>query len=229
MTPVQTRRPSLVARLSWMSIVFVAGCSDINAPNRSDFYEWRLIVAAGGGGADTLGFTWPRDRSNVTFWAQDTLDLPARVDRAIGTWRSQFLYGEFSGTRIADSSAADVLVFGRGAPGSIGLQSMAPECVGATDVAINQATKLLTLPIRVYVLPRADLSAPGVDACLDLTTAHEIGHSIGLFEHSDDPADLMYFNPVVAGPSVRDRNTVQRAYHTPSTVRLDANVERSQP
>jgi hypothetical protein len=210
----------LVSRFSLLALV--SGCTDINAPLRNDFYEWRLLVAAGGSAVDTLGFTWPRDRANVTFWAQDTLDLPARVDRAINTWRAQLLYGEFRGTRIADSSTADVLVFGRTAPGAAILQSMAPECIGATDVAIDQSTKLLRLPIRAYVLPRFDISEPGVEACLDLTTAHELGHGIGLFEHSDDPADLMYFNPTVAGPSERDRTTAQRAYHTESTVRLSA-------
>lgn len=204
-------------------VALVAGCTDINAPLRNDFYEWRLLVPAGGTAIDTLGFTWPRDRANVTFWAQDTLDLPARVDRAIAAWRSQFLYGEFQGTRVSDSAAADVLVFGRSTPGPVALRAMANECVGATDVLIDQVTRLLTLPIRVYVLPRYDLSAPGVEACLDLTTAHEVGHGIGLFAHSDDPGDLMYFNPVVAGPSERDRMTAQRAYHTPSTLSLDAS------
>jgi hypothetical protein len=228
MTPLPTpdaRRTTGVGRPLLASLfTLLASCSDINSPDRSDFYEWRLRVAAiaPSTGVDTLGFTWPRDRGTVTFWAQDTLDLPARVDRAIATWQGQFLYGEFRGTRVGDSAIADVLVFGRGAPQAPFLQARAAECEGVTDVRIDQVTRLLTLPIRVYVLPRFDVADPGVSACLDLTTTHEVGHGIGLFEHSDDPSDLMYFNPTVAGPSDRDRNTAQRAYHTPSTVRLSA-------
>ena len=57
---------------------------------------------------------------------------------------------------------------------------------------------------------------------LDGESAHPqpFGHALGIFQHSDDPSDLMFFNPTVAGPSDRDRTTAQRAYHTPSTVTI---------
>jgi len=61
---------------------------------------------------------------------------------------------------------------------------------------------------------------PGLESCLDLTTAHELGHALGIFQHSPDPGDLMYSDPVVTAPSARDRNTINRAYHTPTTIQL---------
>lgn len=203
------------------ALVFLAGCSEMVAAPRADFYEWRLIVP-NGPAVDTLGFTWPRDHLPVKFWAQDTLGLPARVDAAITAWQQQFLYQEFRGVRVSDRSEADVVVVG-GAPGSLpALRSRASECNGATDVEIDQASKLLTGPMIIYIDTPNAASDPGVDACLSLTTAHEVGHAIGIFQHSDEPSDLMYFNPTVAGPSDRDRTTAQRAYHTASTVTLSA-------
>ncbi len=200
-------------------LVLLAACSDMTAAPRDDWYEWRLIVPDGAA-QDTLNFTWPNDRVPVRFWALDTLNLPARVDAAIDAWQKQFLYAEFRGERVSDPDDADVVIVG-GPPGSIpAFRSTASECNGATDVEIDQTSRLLTLPMIVYIDTPFEEDAPGVDSCLSLTTAHEIGHALGIFQHSDDPSDLMFFNPTFAGPSDRDRTTAQRAYHTPSTVTI---------
>jgi predicted Zn-dependent protease len=54
--------------------------------------------------------------------------------------------------------------------------------------------------------------------CLARVTAHEIGHSIGLFQHSNNPGDLMFGVPAVRAPSPRDRSTAQVLYHTKATL-----------
>jgi predicted Zn-dependent protease len=51
-------------------------------------------------------------------------------------------------------------------------------------------------------------------ACLTRVAAHEVGHTLGLFQHSDDPGDLMYSFPAVNRPSTRDANTVITLYGT---------------
>ena len=129
-------------------LVLLAACSDMTAAPRDDWYEWRLIVPDGAA-QDTLNFTWPNDRVPVRFWAQDTLNLPARVDAAIDAWQKQFLYAEFRGERVSDPDDADVVIVG-GPPGSMpAFRSTASECNGATDVDIDQTSRLLTLPMIV--------------------------------------------------------------------------------
>ncbi|MEO8089865.1 MAG: hypothetical protein ABI703_06185 [Gemmatimonadales bacterium] len=197
-------------------------CADIAAPSRASAYEWRRIVASASG-PDTLSFHWPQTRLPVRFWAEDTLNLPIHVQHAIGQWQAAFLYGEFRGQLVADSSLADVIVTSGIAPkGGFSvtrLESlMAPECQGATDVELDASGHGFIPPVRVYVDPRFDPAAAGVDPCMALTTTHEVGHSLGIFAHSPNSADIMFANPVVTGLSPRDRATAELAYHTQPTL-----------
>ena len=70
----------------------------------------------------------------------------------------------------------------------------------------------LQLPVRIYVDPRTDPEAPGLEACLALTTAHELGHALGIWQHSDSTTDLMFADPLVSQPSDRDLQTVELLY-----------------
>lgn len=202
-------------------LALATSCGDSAAPLRADAYEWRLFEPATGGGTDTLAFAWPSASQPVKIWAQDSLGLPGHATSAIQTWEAQFLYGEFRGEMVTDSLDADVIVVAGQAPakGQV-LPSMARECEGATDLPLDPVTLILTPPIHIYVDLRFAEGTPGVETCLNLTTAHELGHALGIFQHSPDPDDLMYSDPIVTAPSARDRNTVERAYHTPTTIQL---------
>ncbi len=207
--------------LRWALLALVAACGDATAPLRADRYEWRLLEPLPDGGTDTLSFAWPTGSQPLKLWAQDSLGLVAHTTAAIQTWQAQFLYGEFRGTMVADSADADIIVLAGQPPANAPvLPSMARQCQGATDIAVDPQTFLLTPPMHIYIELRFDPDAPGVDACLALTTAHELGHALGIFQHSPDPDDLMYSDPVVSAPSERDRNTAARAYHTPTTIQL---------
>ena len=198
-------------------------CADIAAPSRGNAYEWRQIVFTGPTSADTLSFHWPRSRLPVRIWAQDTLDLTVDVEGGVAQWEAAFLYGEFEAELVADSSTADVIVrAGPAVKGGFSIirltSALAPECEGATDFDLPAGSSQLVMPIRVFVNPRFEPAAPGVSECMALTTAHELGHAIGIFAHSPDPGDLMYGNPVVGAPSSRDRSTAELAYHTEPTL-----------
>ncbi len=207
--------------IPWIILALATSCGDASAPLRVDRYEWRLFEPAPGGGTDTLAFAWPNASQPLTIWAQDTLGLPMRTTAAIQTWEAQFLYGEFRGQIVGDSGSADIIVVAGPAPaGGPVIPSMARECQGATDVSVDPLTFVLQPPMHIYIELRFAEGTPGVESCLDLTTAHELGHALGIFQHSPDPDDLMYSDPIVTAPSVRDRNTVQRAYHTPTTIQL---------
>lgn len=196
-------------------------CADIAAPSRTPAYEWRRIVATATG-PDTLSFHWPQSRLPVRIWAQDTLNLPAHVQHGISEWERAFLYGEYQAQLVSDSSVADVIVTSGIAPkGGLSitrLQSLAPECQGATDIELDASGQQILPPIRVYVDPRFAPSSPGVDECMALTTTHELGHSMGIFAHSANTDDIMFADPVVAEISPRDRATAELAYHTEPTL-----------
>ena len=193
-------------------------CADIAAPSRSNAYEWRRIV-----GTTIQSFHWPQSRLPVRIWAEDAVNLPAHVRHGIAEWEAAFLYGEFRGEVVSDSSVADVIVTsGIAPPGSFSITRLeslaAPECLGATDVELDVTGKVILPPIRVYVDPRFDPSLPGVDACMALTTTHELGHALGIFAHSPNVDDIMYSDPVVTTLSPRDRATAELAYHTEPTL-----------
>lgn len=199
-------------------------CADIASPSRADRYEWRRIVPTGSTTADTLSFHWPASRLPVRIWAQDSLNLPSHVLAGIDRWKAAFLYGEFDAVTVADSSTADVVVrIGSPVKGGFNLVRLAgsaPECEGGTDFDLPSGSRELQPPIRVFVNPRFDPAAPGVDDCLALTTTHELGHAIGIFEHSPVATDIMFGDPVVSELSARDRATAEAAYHLQPTLTI---------
>jgi len=197
-------------------------CGDIGAPIRDELYEWRIETPAiPGPGVDTLSFHWGKDRLPVRVWVEDAFELPAHMARAIEVWQSAFLYGEFAGTLVGDSSAADVIVRA-GSPDPklqrLRLHSaLAPVCIGFTDLDIDVPSRELRLPIRVFVNPSLP-DDPGLQRCLAFTSIHEMGHALGILVHSDDRADIMYVLPEVDLPSDRDIRTAEAAYHIPATL-----------
>jgi predicted Zn-dependent protease len=213
-------------RLTALGLVLAAAaCSDIAHPTRDDFYEWRYITLnAAGTGVDSLSFHWPESRLPVRVWAENAADLPENLPKAVAAWRAAFLYGEFDATVVSDSSRADVLFRAGPPPGPPSLArvrlhaTLAPQCAGATDIALSDDHTQLTLPIRVYIDPSSTPDDPDLPACLALTTTHELGHALGIFRHSTEPTDLMFSNPTVPGPSERDLETAEHIYHVPANL-----------
>ncbi|HYF39700.1 MAG TPA: hypothetical protein VD930_08440 [Gemmatimonadales bacterium] len=198
-------------------------CAEIASPSRNEVYEWRLITGNPAGTVDTLSFHWPRSRLPVRVYTEDSLSLPAYVERGLQSWEAAFLYGEFTAEVVADSNLADIVVR-VGLPSkagfSVGIKAAAPECEGETELDLPEGSSEIQPPIRVYVNPRFDPSAPEVGECLALTVTHELGHAIGIFAHSPDPNDIMYSDPVVSELSVSDRATAELAYHVAPTLTI---------
>jgi hypothetical protein len=201
-------------------------CADIASPSRSQAYEWRRIMTTSPTTADTLSFHWPRSRLPVRIWTEDALNLRQHVEYGIAQWKAAFLYGEFDAVQVADSNSAHVIVSVGVAVKSgfsvISLPSLAPECEGATEVDLPAGSRQIQAPIRVFINPRFDPATPGMQECLQLTTTHELGHALGIFNHSPDSGDLMYSDPVVSVLSARDRDTAERAYHLDSDLTVSS-------
>jgi len=87
-------------------------------------------------------------------------------------------------------------------------------CEGETSVDTGSTRFQLQLPMRMDLNVTGDPMTDSAQACLTRVAAHEVGHTLGLFQHSDDPADLMYAFPAVNQPSTRDANTVITLYGT---------------
>jgi len=198
-------------------------CGDIASPERTDLYEWRLFVPGAGGGTDTLSFHWRQSDLPVRVWVEDVAGLPGYADRAIGVWESGFFYREFRGVRVDDSTTAQVLIFGNSAPNlALGVtrlrSALAPECSGATDLDVSEEHTQLRLPIRIFIDPVLPETEPATQTCLALTTIHELGHALGIFQHSPNATDIMFADPAVELPSELDQGTVEALSHYPPTL-----------
>lgn len=202
-----------------ISAVMVAACAEVSAPNRSDVFEWRLVV-----GTDTLSFHWPGSSLPVKVWVEDQFDMPSHIASGIAQWESAFLYDEYMAELVSDSSVADVLVRTIPAPPKLArtltrLPSLARlECTGATDIDTVATRFQLQLPIRVFVWPTFDPTRTDVQECFQVVAAHELGHTLGLFQHSFTQSDLMHFDPTATQLSRRDINTAEINAHEPSSM-----------
>lgn len=209
-------------------VLVLVGCSEILSPSRTPRY---LSDLAG----ET--FRWPSDRLPVRYFADTRGMMPALVSRSIQVWEAQFLYGEFKGALVADSSAADVLVLWQDSvppdvpPDTAGAVGA---CDGLTQYIIDSTAAMsgivrgptsgvqppltMTEPIRVHLRVRPGFTEAQVAACMPRVAAHEMGHTIGILTHSPANTDLMWGTPTTDTPTNRDRNTAQVLYHTAPTI-----------
>lgn len=200
-----------------LALLAGTGC-ELAPPVRPAGYDFRSQP-------DNLVFHWPAERMPVRYWVEAKGALPDYVDDGIRQWKAQFLYGEFDGARVGDSASADVRVFLQGNAPPSALLTGAPAvdaCTGQTTITVGTDNRV-TLPINVTVRWFAGFTAEQVANCLARVTTHEVGHSLGLLQHSDQATDLMFGAPFgsvqVRGPSPRDRASAQRLYHTTADVR----------
>lgn len=199
-------------RRLWAAIALGAvACTEPLIPTRPDTYAFTGLLGE--------IFHWPSDRLPVRYWADPRGALRQYVSLAIGTWQEQLLYGEFSGEMVSDSTQADVIVLWTDSvPPDVPPDQGPPvkACGGATSANTDTSGVRLDGPIhtQLTVLTGTVFTAGQVAACMERTTLHEIGHTLGLLAHSSDTLDIMYFTPAVRAPSTADRWTVQLLYHT---------------
>jgi predicted Zn-dependent protease len=199
--------------------LLLLACADASAPSRGGRYDWRIFVPFDSAGprVDTLTFHWTAAQLPVRVWAQDTLATPQHVQDAIDRWKSAFLYGEFDAVLVPDSGRADLIVRVQPLSGN-GIPALLGACEAETEIETGNTRRELRVPIHISLHPKADPSVVDPAPCLDIVATHELGHAMGIFQHSDDPLDLMFAQPDVNTPSMRDIHTIETIYHLPSNM-----------
>jgi predicted Zn-dependent protease len=202
-------------RVAGIATVLLAACDGATPPERPAPYDYAIRLENG----PILSFRWPLASLPVRLWVEPDMDLEPIVMAAIAQWKGTALYGEFDAVLVADSTRADVRI----RPGTP--FASAPDnpmnCGGATSIGVESDTTI-TLPFVVTLNRRLGVDDGNVKECLALVITHELGHTLGLFLHSDDPQDLMHARPNPAGLSPRDKATFTTLYHSPVSVRLPA-------
>jgi hypothetical protein len=203
-------------RRAALACLLTVACTDPLLPSHAPVYLF----------TDTFGdvFHWPADRLPVRFYAEPRGNLPALLRRAVEVWERQFLYGEFRGELVQDSSAADVIVrWEDSVPLDVPPDNGPPvnACGGVTQAFLDTLGTSFVGPFETQIRIVFDSTfTPGqIQACVARTTIHEMGHALGLLREAPDSLqDIMFSPPLVSLPGTRDRNTIQALYHTPATL-----------
>jgi len=170
---------------------------------------------------DTLVFHWPASALPVRVYADPRGAMPALVSHALAAWEAQFLYGEFRGVSVSDSSQADVIVQWSGSIPPDVPPDPGPPVTACGGQTVYPSWVMGSSPgraVRVTLGGLAGYTPAQVAACLQRVAIRELGHAIGLLRHSPSPLDIMNQTPTAVAPSGADRNTVEVLYHTAATV-----------
>lgn len=176
-------------------------------------------------GDTTLVFRWPASHQPVHIYAEPVGDLQANVASAAARWLSALRCGELSLALVGDSTGADVIVRNPPSappapptPAGIVLAADSVGACGGQTRADFDSTNTMTGPVRAYVYPIAT-DPTALAGCYRMVTTHELGHALGILNHSPDTTDIMYSSPRRSTLSPGDRVTFQYLHHTTPTIR----------
>lgn len=196
-----------------LALTLIAACAEPTIPGRVSY-----------GFDDGFGgvFRWPAGSLPVRFYLDDRGPMRTLISEGLAAWEAQFLYGEWRGALEPDSNNAHVIVrWGGPVPPDVPPDTGAPAfaCTGVTQIVFDSASNAVERPMRVSVNELAGTFTPEQRvACYARVLAHELGHTLGLLQHSAQSTDLMAAQPTVRAPSARDRMTAEVLYHTAPTI-----------
>jgi hypothetical protein len=208
-----------------LGILAFAACDSPTVPERllTEVYDYRLLAP------DPLVMRWPVG-TTVKVYVEPHSDpahhaaLLNALDNGIAVWNDAALYREVQLARAVELSEADAVLIYSNALQPVDVSSCSPGGgLAYTTFCIdpNDSGRLALFPIRnvgggrvkflVTVRTQATLDAESVKRLV----AHELGHVLGIAQHSKRPTDLLYPGPIARSePSPADRATLQVLYHS---------------
>jgi len=195
----------------------LAACT-LEPPTRAAPYDFRLMP-------ENLVFHWTPERA-VFYAVEPEGALQEYVRSGLALWQDQLVFGELRTLIVTNAAGADVhITMDNGAPPAGTLTNDPPvnACQGVTSYPPLTATSQLSGPLEVRLQWFAGFNPNDIANCLSRVAAHEIGHTLGLLQHSDQAGDMMFGAPygalVARTLSSRDRSTIEALYHTPPGIR----------
>lgn len=204
--------------------VVLTACESTTIPERvaGEVYEYRLSTP------ELRVLRWPVGTTVRVHVAADaeaarTAQLESALTHAIDAWNDAALYGEVQLARTSTVESADaVLLFSSTAP-PLDLSG----CPRGGALAVTTFCLDPQQPSRLAILPLLNggggrvkflITIAGVvsdDELLRRLVTHELGHVLGIAQHSPRSSDLMYGGTLTtAFPSAADRATLTLLYHT---------------
>ena|GEM_PF-5555608 len=194
-------------RLSFiLSAASLTGCMQATDPGMNERYTVEFSSPASVAGKKFHWTTMPvKVKYNSCQVTGCSASLEAAVRRGIDFWkRNASLYGEIQ-TEYSDSGDIEVKY----------VQSTGGNTIGVCSASLGQYSNgqmvaIKPLSLTIYTA----LSGGGVsDSNYEFVAAHEMGHCLGLWEHSPRDGDLMYYlltNKTSYSP--RDLNSMRWLY-----------------
>ncbi len=197
------RRTSLGAILAAASL---ACCMQATDPGLNERYTVEFSSPASVAGKKFHWTTMPvKIKYNACQVAGCSASIEAAVRKGIDFWkRNASLYGEIQ-TEYAESGDIEVKY----------VSSLGGNTIGVCSASLGQYSNGVMVAIKPLSLTIATTVGGGAisDAEFEFVSAHEMGHCLGLWEHSPRNGDLMYYLLTdKTGYSPRDLNSMRWLY-----------------
>ena len=211
-------------RCALLAALLASGCDSATVPERDriEVYDFRLFIDN-----DSVVLRWPnasRIRVYLNPATNPALDPLLSEGFRIGSmgWENAALYDDYIFAQVGVPQQADVIITWSGAPLPVETAQCPPSGGFAfTTFCVNpERTRLVPFPLRDTDMPSRvrflvtirESSATNAARVRSLV-AHELGHVLGIVQHSPNPDDLMFTDPLARQvPNARDRSTVQLLY-----------------
>jgi hypothetical protein len=219
-TRAGTRARLLLAGLS------LAACDGPTVPpnTTADIYDFRLPTAP------PSVLRWPsgtRVRVHVAGVAGAREDLlSAGLASGAAEWNRHALYGEYEVVRASSLGAADVVLRWSDEPSPVDMAECAPQLASAVTtfcLSDDDPSRLHVFPLVVDPQSASSVrfvitllgTQSGSSEAVSRLVLHELGHVLGIGQHSPDAGDLMAAGvPTRDSLSSADIATIQILYHT---------------
>jgi predicted Zn-dependent protease len=202
--------------------LLIAGCDPVTVPERNgaEVFDFRLPLLP-----DSAVMRWP-SASRIAIYvnpapeAARTSVLTDAFTQGATAWEAASLYATYSFAAANSPQEADVILTWSDVPAPVVTANCQPSGGAAFTTFCLEGNHLFVYPltnsqqqshVRFIVTVRA--SEAGNATRVRTLVMHELGHVLGLAQHSPNPGDLMFANPLDRSePNARDRASVQLLY-----------------